>query len=114
MLFFETESGKEVFEIFGIELCLSLFINHSQKTSDFLSGYFSSAVFDKSLNILSSDVCSIAAEHWKYVIGIEVERAEKGLMEFCQSILKVFYWLYWVTISEKSLEVIHYTFWSNG
>ena len=76
MLFLESESSKEMFEIIDIKLSFTSFVNNSQQTSNFLSWYLFSTVIKKCDEIFSSDEVTITAQHFEDLISIKIKRAE--------------------------------------
>ena len=60
MFFLESKSSKEMFEVIEIKLTFSSMINNSQQTSNFLRGSFFPTIIEKSNEIFSSDIVSIA------------------------------------------------------
>ena len=76
MLFLESKSSKEMFEIIDIKLSFTSFVNNSKQTSNFLSRNFFSTVIKKCNEIFSSDEIAIAAQHFEDLISIKIKWAE--------------------------------------
>lgn len=114
MLFSQAKSGKEVLEIFNIQLPFSSLVNYPQQTSNFLHRQFFTSIAHESNQVLSSDKLPVSTEKREDMRRIKVKRTQQSSVGLHESKLVNLYLLYWVMIYENSLVVIHSIFESSG